>query len=83
VDEVINHPTAAEDDRNADQDRYEQGHRILLGLLSKRYVNADARDRFPTDQFPPIAAARHARKNGIDEIATVPPVQGGHGQALT
>jgi hypothetical protein len=42
MDEVINDPTAAEDDRNADQDRYEQGHDFLLRLLkSKRYVNAD------------------------------------------
>ena len=44
MDEVINDPTAAEDDRNADQDRYEQGHDFLLRLLkSKRYVNADPR----------------------------------------
>jgi hypothetical protein len=28
MDEVINDPTAAEDDRNADQDRDEQGHGI-------------------------------------------------------
>ena len=44
MDEVINDPTAAEDDRNADQDRYEQGHDFLLRLFkSKRYVNADPR----------------------------------------
>jgi len=46
MDEVINDPTAAEDDRDADQVRYEQGHCILLELLSKRYVNADAWARF-------------------------------------
>jgi hypothetical protein len=49
MDEVINDPTAAEDDRNADQDRYEQGHDFLLRLLkSKRYVNADPRIWFLT-----------------------------------
>jgi len=46
MDEVINDPTAAEDDRDADQDRYEQGHCILLGLFQKRYVNADILGRF-------------------------------------
>jgi hypothetical protein len=47
MDEVINDPTAAEDDRNADQDRDEQGHDFLLRLLkSKRYVNANPRVLF-------------------------------------
>jgi len=33
MDEVIDDPTAAEDDRDADEDRYEQGHGILLRVL--------------------------------------------------
>ena len=49
MDEVINDPTAAEDDRNADQDRYEQGHDFLLRLLkSKQYVHAHPRAWFLT-----------------------------------
>ena len=60
MDEVINDPTAAEDDRNTDQDRDEQGHDFLLRLLkSKRYVNADLRVWFLT-LFDAIAAAPHA-----------------------
>jgi hypothetical protein len=60
MDEVINDPTAAEDDRNADQDRYEQGHDFLLRLLkSKRYVNADPRIWFLT-LFDTTAAGPHA-----------------------
>jgi hypothetical protein len=66
MDEVINDPTAAEDDRNADQDRDEQGHDFLLSLLkSKRYVNANPRGLVP---FPYSMQSRRRRTRRIKLI---------------
>jgi hypothetical protein len=57
--EVIKHPTAAEDDRNADQDRNKKGHCILL-LLSKRGINAYLHGLFPGAGFIQNAKATGA-----------------------